>query len=375
MSIELIVEVLKHAPAVLNPTERLTLVAIAESCRSESRTTFYRDGWDADELARRVGVTAESLTKVFRSLASKGCEVRVPQAVKNGKPVFAFKGKQTTFKLPRFAPQRLDSRPPFAEGSNAKDRTSVRESLDESPVFEPQSLDESPPLLLKELPSKNTSPPPTPSTPGSAVAVVEAEIVEEEGDVTLSLEDQLQNLTGEILKTRPNWSVTELRTYITAAMSMLGESFEAAAEVARRTAKDPVSARPSRIIASGNPHLRDASTAFLFAKVDHANPIPSFGRPHPNAHPFEADRSGISCRHCGTPVQNGMHKVGNQGGGYVAQCAVPADEKPGFQHWRPPSDQSEYDKPFSGQRPGQPYRDPTDMSVYHNDWQAPRRTT
>lgn len=157
MSIDLVVEVLKHAPANLNPTERLTLVVIAESCRAEGRTTYYRDGWDADEVARRVGVTADSLTKVFRSLASKGLEVRVPHAVKDGKPIFAFKGKQTTFKLPRLTPQSLDESPPFEPGEDAKARTSVRQSPDERPGNRPQSPDESPPLLLKELPSKNTS--------------------------------------------------------------------------------------------------------------------------------------------------------------------------------------------------------------------------
>jgi hypothetical protein len=161
MSVELIVEVLKFAPADLNPTERLTLVTIAESCRAESRMTYYRDGWDANELARRVGVTPESLTKVFRSLARKGCEVRVAHAVKDGRPVFAFKGKQTSFRLPRFAPQSLDESPPLAGESldeipvsETKDWTSVRLSLDESPGNRPQRLDESPPLLLKELPSK-----------------------------------------------------------------------------------------------------------------------------------------------------------------------------------------------------------------------------
>src|SRR5690348_11694566 len=107
------VEVMKYAPAGLNPTERLTLIVIAESCRTDTRMTYYRDGWDAEELARRVGVNAESLTKVFRSLAKKGCEVRVAHAEKNGRPVFAFKGKQTTFKLPRFAPQRVDESPVF----------------------------------------------------------------------------------------------------------------------------------------------------------------------------------------------------------------------------------------------------------------------
>lgn len=151
------VEVLKYAPAELNPTERLTLVAIAESCRSDTRLTFYREGWDAAELARRVGVTAESLTKVFRSLARRGYEVRVAHTVKDGKPVFAFKGKQTTFLLPKFGPQRVDERPVFSEGDAAKGWTSVRERLDESPGNEPQRLDESPPLLFKDLPSKNPS--------------------------------------------------------------------------------------------------------------------------------------------------------------------------------------------------------------------------
>ncbi len=343
------VEVLKHAPETLNPTERLTLVAIAESCRTETRSTFYRAGWDADELARRVGVNAESLTKVFRSLAAKGCEVRVPHAFKNGKPVFAFKGKQTTFKLPQFAPQRVDKSPGFGSAEDAKGWTNVRESLDESPGNEAQSLDESPPLLLKDLPSKNTSPPPTPSESGSALEVVEAAIVEEGAEKDSQLEDQLQRLIDEIRQTRPNWSADELRTNISAAQSMLGNSFEAAAEVALRTARDASSARPSRITAAGNPHLKEASTAFLLARIDHADPTPSFSRPHPDAHPFEGDNTGISCKRCGTPVQNGMHKVGNQSGGYVAQRSWWSNSKPRYEPWRPPVDQSEYDKPFSGQ--------------------------
>lgn len=157
MSVDLVVEVLRHAPEDLNPTERLALVVIAESCNSKTRTTWYRDGWDATEVARRIGVTAESLTKVFRSLARKGCEVRVAHMVKDGKPIFAHKGKQTMFKLPCFAGQSPDEGPPFDGGQDAKARTSVRVSLDESPGKEAQSLDESPPLLLKELSSKNPS--------------------------------------------------------------------------------------------------------------------------------------------------------------------------------------------------------------------------
>ncbi len=201
MSVELIVEVLKHAPAELNPTERLTLVAIAESCRTDTRMTYYRDGWDAAELARRVGVTAESLTKVFRSLAAKGCEVRVAHAMKNGKPVFAFKGKQTTFKLPRFAPQRsdedrtmdpqrVDESPGFSEGGEVKGWTSVRQSLDESPAFGAQSLDESPPLLLKDLPSKNPSSLSRADQTSAPTAAVPAQRIERENEGISQNQDQ-----------------------------------------------------------------------------------------------------------------------------------------------------------------------------------------
>ncbi|MGX6604793.1 hypothetical protein ACWKSP_22095 [Micromonosporaceae bacterium Da 78-11] len=47
------------------------------------------------------------------------------------------------------------------------------------------------------------------------------------------------------------------------------------------------------------------------------NPAPE--EPVPGAHLFNADSSGISCQQCGRPVQNQIHKVGNQGGGYLAQ--------------------------------------------------------
>ena len=157
MSVELIVEVLKYAPASLTPTEKLLLAVIAESCSSKTRMTWYRDGWDAEEVARRTNISAGSLSKTFWSLAQKGCEVRVPHGFKDGKPIFAFRGKQTTFKLPNFAPERSDEDRTFPDGPPEKGPTVVGESPDEDRTISRERSDEDRTLLLKELPSKNTS--------------------------------------------------------------------------------------------------------------------------------------------------------------------------------------------------------------------------
>lgn len=157
MSVELILEVLKHAPAHLTPTEKLLLTVIAESCNPKTRMTWYRDGWDAEEVARRTNISASSLSKTFWSLAQKGCEVRVPHGQKDGKPIFAHRGKQTTFRLPRFTAERSDEDRGFPPAPDEKGPTVVGESPDEGRTFKAERSDEDRTLLLKALPSKNTS--------------------------------------------------------------------------------------------------------------------------------------------------------------------------------------------------------------------------
>jgi hypothetical protein len=169
VSVELMVEVLLHAPTELTPAEKLLLTVIAESCNSKTRMTWFRAGWDATEVARRAHLTEGSLSKTFWSMAQKGCEVRVSHGTdKNGNPVFAHKGKQTTFRLPRFAPQSVDKSPgidsqrsdedrTFDARSDAKAPTYVGVRSDEDRTIEAQRSDDGRTLLLKDLPSKNTS--------------------------------------------------------------------------------------------------------------------------------------------------------------------------------------------------------------------------
>jgi hypothetical protein len=162
----------------------------------------------------------------------------------------------------------------------------------------------------QEKPLNNPLNNPPPPTPSDALEVVDAEILEEGEDSTSSTEDQLQHLIDEVRTLRPNWPCDDVRTQTTAALGLLGGSFEAVAELVRRTAADPTSARPSRITAAGNPHLRAASTALLVARAD-AYPEPAFTLPlRPDAHAFEAKPGSRSeCQHCPFPEPNGRHRV------------------------------------------------------------------
>lgn len=102
MGVQLMVEVLDHAPDTWTPSERLTVVAIAESIR-----TGVRRGCPPVELiAHRVGIDAESLSKNLRRLAAKGWELRVPTGVdRKGRTVYAHRGHRTMFQIPPLCPR------------------------------------------------------------------------------------------------------------------------------------------------------------------------------------------------------------------------------------------------------------------------------
>lgn len=102
MGVKLMVEVLDHAPADWTPSERLAVVAIAESIRDP-----HRQGAPPVELiAYRVGIDVASLSKTLRRLAAKGWELRVPTGVdKKGRTVYAHRGHRTVFAVPRLCPR------------------------------------------------------------------------------------------------------------------------------------------------------------------------------------------------------------------------------------------------------------------------------
>ena len=109
MSGALVAEVLDNAAAhELSHAEVRLLVCLAERARDSTR-----ECWPGmDELCHRMGVQNDrAVGKVLQSLASKGLEARVPiKAPDNGQPildsrgrqVFAARGHQTTYRVPRF---------------------------------------------------------------------------------------------------------------------------------------------------------------------------------------------------------------------------------------------------------------------------------
>jgi hypothetical protein len=94
---QLVKEVFEGAPPELGPAERLVLVALAEWADAEERLCWRTAG----ELAARVGVSENGLRKVMQRLARCNLDPRVPiQFGASGAPVFAHKGRATTFRLP-----------------------------------------------------------------------------------------------------------------------------------------------------------------------------------------------------------------------------------------------------------------------------------
>ncbi|PZM89835.1 MAG: hypothetical protein DIU79_14900, partial [Actinobacteria bacterium] len=106
---KLVAEVLDYAPATLSPAERLVLIVLAESANDKTR-----EAWPSmDVITRRCGMSDRGVRAVFKRLAKRKLEVRVPLGKdKNGRPVYSHPGKRTTYRLPVFAGTTV---PPFGE--------------------------------------------------------------------------------------------------------------------------------------------------------------------------------------------------------------------------------------------------------------------
>ncbi|WP_156042395.1 helix-turn-helix domain-containing protein [Rhodococcus sp. UNC363MFTsu5.1] len=97
MAWQLVKEVLDGAPPQLGPSERLVLVALAEWADVDQRVCWRTSG----ELAARVGVSEDGLRKVLQRLAKCNLDPRLPISfAASGSPVFAHKGRATTFRVP-----------------------------------------------------------------------------------------------------------------------------------------------------------------------------------------------------------------------------------------------------------------------------------
>lgn len=115
MGIGLITEVLACAPDALGPSERIVLIVIAEDARDATRESW---ALKPEELGRRAGLKPAALQKAFQRLAKAGLEVRVPLKVgKDGRPVYAYEGKKSTYRLPPL--KRMELSPPSEAGTDS----------------------------------------------------------------------------------------------------------------------------------------------------------------------------------------------------------------------------------------------------------------
>lgn len=96
MGINLVVEVLDHAPQDIAPGDRLMLVVLAEQARDETR-----ECWPGDEvLAHRTGTAPRSVRRTITRLEHAGLVERVPVGVDvNGRPIYAHRGHATTYRI------------------------------------------------------------------------------------------------------------------------------------------------------------------------------------------------------------------------------------------------------------------------------------
>jgi hypothetical protein len=334
---------------ILTDKECRLILELADNCHEKTRM-----GWPGVEwLAAKCDIPNPKRTgEFFASIGRKWFELRVPLGKsKSGKLYYSKPGKRTTYRIPTRAellatcPEMVPAMPGPSEimvppsGGPMVPATAGPVVPPTPEEWSPQQGDPFPHGFPQKDPQRTPSPPPTPS---SSLAVVEAEIVEEEVGLTSSLEDQIHKLIDEAVALKPNWGTkrTEIRQQINALLGSF-ESLEAASVIVRETAKDPTSAHPSRITASGNPALVAANLALT---VSHLDASTSGGRVlHPDAHRFEpSDRNPRDCLRCPFPKPNDRHRVGNQGGGYIAQRTGSYDREP-HRPFRNPTDPGAYE--------------------------------
>jgi hypothetical protein len=91
-------EVLEHAPADITSGELLVWLIVADDASDTTRC-----GWiDQDELARRARMSPAGVKKALQRLGTRGFELRIARGVDaKGRPVFAYRGAQTTYRLPQ----------------------------------------------------------------------------------------------------------------------------------------------------------------------------------------------------------------------------------------------------------------------------------
>ncbi|WP_407566846.1 hypothetical protein [Polymorphospora sp. A560] len=161
MSIDLMLEVMDHAPADLTSGERLVLVIIAERANEATRVAKQSKAWTVDTIASRAGVSRDGLRKIFQRLAKNNCEVRQQLGTDSkGRPVFAYEGTAMTFEVPQLAERRDGS---TTSSSKRRDRSAPSHEQEEGPQSArggtpvPQRRDRSTPQSLMTLKEPSNS--------------------------------------------------------------------------------------------------------------------------------------------------------------------------------------------------------------------------
>ena len=130
MGYELYREVKDHAPADLDTGELALLLILADDANDQTRECFP----GMDEICRWMRMGADGVGRVLQRLAKHGLEVRVPVGEdRTGRTIYAKKGVQTTYRLPRFK----TSMPGPQSDHNANGRTPVRPKTGSRPDASP----------------------------------------------------------------------------------------------------------------------------------------------------------------------------------------------------------------------------------------------
>jgi hypothetical protein len=90
-------EVLEHAPPDVTSGELVVWLVVADDASDKTRLSWI----ERDELLRRTRMGARGLAHAFGRLAERGYELRVERGKdRNGRPVYAYKGAQSNYRLP-----------------------------------------------------------------------------------------------------------------------------------------------------------------------------------------------------------------------------------------------------------------------------------
>ncbi|MBV2366957.1 hypothetical protein [Streptomonospora nanhaiensis] len=163
MGYQLYRHVLNHAPADLTKEERLLLLAIADDAHERTRVSSPGRGL----LEHWTGMGDQAIKKALRKLAERGWEIRIPIAKRaDGSPVYAVRGRRSTYRVPEFPPRPDHPLPVFRDPqSDEQSRSPETANETEWGSFEngmgvsgdppsPQSPNTPPPAPRERTPSR-----------------------------------------------------------------------------------------------------------------------------------------------------------------------------------------------------------------------------